>query len=138
MENLRNNKIGFYEHLEPLLECGKEFYGTNQVKGLLCSGAGFEPARWSQFINEEKNFTGYYVYKILKSLKLTPKKYTEATGMKFTAEQIEELKCQKFVDNHKGFIRKLRQKGTPEDIKIFENALDNPESMDVLQKLFSN
>ena len=58
--------------------------------------------------------------------------------MKFTAEQIEELKCKKFVDNHKGFIRKLRQKGTPEDIKIFENALDNPESMDVLRKLFSN
>ena len=137
MENFKNNKISFYEHLKPLLECGRGFYATNQAKGLLCTGAEIEPARWSQFINRKKNFTGHYVYKILKSLKLTPKTYREATGMRFTAEQIEELKCQKFIDHHKGFIRKLRQKGTPEDIRIFDNALDDPAGMAVLRKLFS-
>ena len=28
MEKLGNEKISFYEHLEPLLECGKEYYAT--------------------------------------------------------------------------------------------------------------
>ena len=138
MENLRNNKVSFYEHLEPLLELGKEFYGTSQVKGLLCNGARIEPARWSQFANKTKNFTGYYVHKILKSLNLTPNKYVETTGMAFTNEQIEELKAQKFVDYNKEFIIDLVRLESPETIELFKKVLKNPERLEVLQKLFTD
>ena len=137
MEKLGNEKISFYEHLEPLLRYGQEFYGTRQAKGLICSGAGIEPARWSQFVKKSKNFTGYYVYKIMKSFKLDCDSYMEATGMVFTKKQIEELQCQKFVDNEKPFIIDLR-KASPETVKLLKNILANPEDSRMLNKLFSD
>ena len=131
-----NEKISFREHLEPLLRCAEEFYRTSTAKGALCIGAGLEPARWSEFEKGKKNFTGYYVYKILQSLKMTEESYMEATGMAFTEEQIKELQAQKFIQHHRGFIDDLVALESPETIELFKKVLKNPEMLDILRKLF--
>ena len=133
-----NEKVSFQEHLEPLLECGKKFYGVNQAKGLVCQGAGLEPARWSEFEKGKKKFTAYYAYNILVSLQLTPDQYEKITGIAFSPEQINELKVQKFVYNYREFIDDLVALDSPEIIDVFKKVVKNPERFELLRKLFSD
>lgn len=141
MDNLidSNTKVSFYEHLEPLLRIGQEFYGTNTPKRLICNGAGIEPARWSQFANKTKNFTSYYVYRILKSFNMEPDQYEAEAKMVFSEQQIEELRAQKFIDHHMDLIRSLMQlNGKKNDIEMIKKIISSPERIEVLRKIFND